>query len=136
MDKNSITIIGAGLMGSGIAACSSLGGCKTILTDRTSELALAGVKKTRQNLEQLFENQLINKAQADSASALLQYEEDLNLAVKDSFLIIEAVSENLILKQELFRNIDQITSPDVIIASNTSGLKSLTLQNSQYIRRE
>ena len=45
------------------------------------------------------------------------------MAVEESFLVIEAVSENLELKQELFRNIDQITSPEVIIASNTSGLR-------------
>ena len=65
MEKKSVTIIGAGLMGPGIAACSTLGGCPTILTDRTMELALAGVIKARQYLDQLFENQLISQALAD-----------------------------------------------------------------------
>lgn len=123
MEKNSVTIIGAGLMGSGIAACSTLGGYQTVLIDTTIECSLTGVNNAKQNLDQLFENQLITKAQADSAKALLRAEEDLKLAVRDSFLIIEAVSENLELKQEIFRNLDQITSPDVIIASNTSGMR-------------
>jgi 3-hydroxybutyryl-CoA dehydrogenase len=123
MEKKIVTIIGAGLMGPGIAACSTLGGYQTILLDRTSELVLAGFNKTKQNLDQLLENQLIDQNQADSAKALLQTETDLKKAVKDSFLIIEAVSENLSLKQELFQQLDNLTTPDVIITSNTSGLR-------------
>src|SRR5665648_256619 len=122
MKKKTVTIIGAGLMGPGIATCSTLGGCPTILLDRTSDLAIAGVNKTRENLNQLLENELIDRDQADSAMALLQTQTDLKLAVKDSFLIIEAVSEKLSLKQELFQELDKLTTPDVIITSNTSGL--------------
>lgn len=110
-------------MGSGIAACSTLGGYPTILVDQKLELANAGVSKAKQNLNQLLENKIIDLDQADSAQALLQAESDLERAVKGSFLIIEAVSENLSLKQELFKRLDELASPDVIIASNTSGLR-------------
>lgn len=123
MKKNTVTIIGAGLMGPGIAACSTLGGCPTILLDRTSDLVLEGEKKAWQNLDQLLENRLINQEQADNAKSLLQTDTNLTRAVKDSFLVIEAVSENLSLKQELFSQLDQITSADVMITSNTSGLR-------------
>lgn len=123
MEKNTVTIIGAGLMGSGIAACSTIGGYPTILMDQTSELAFAGVNRAKQNLTQLLENQMIDQDQAGSAQALLQAETDLKRAVKDSFLIIEAVSENLSLKQELFKRLDHLTPPEVIITSNTSGLR-------------
>lgn len=123
MKKNVITIIGAGLMGPGIAACSTLSGHPTILVDKTCALALAGVDKAKQNLIQLLDNQLIDRGQADSAQALLRTETALERAVADSFLVIEAVSENLALKQELFASLDQLTSPDVIITSNTSGLR-------------
>ena len=123
MEKNTVTIIGAGLMGSGIAACSTLGGHPTILIDKTSTLALAGVNRASQNLDQLLKNQLIDKDQAGSAQALLQVETDLERAVKNSFLVIEAISENLPLKQQLFQTLDQLTPPEVIIASNTSGLR-------------
>lgn len=123
MEKNTVTIIGAGLMGSGIAACSTLGGYPTILMDQKSELAFAGVNRAKQNLTQLLENQMIDQDQAGSAQELLHAETDLKRAVKDSFLIIEAVSENLSLKQELFKRLDHLTPPEVIITSNTSGLR-------------
>ena len=123
MEKKTVTIIGAGLMGSGIAVCSSLGGYSTILMDRDLKLASAGVEKAEQNFSQLVENQMIDKKEADAALALLRAETDLKQAVKDSFLIIEAVSENLSLKQDLFKQLDYLTDPDVIISSNTSGLR-------------
>jgi 3-hydroxybutyryl-CoA dehydrogenase len=111
------------MMGPGIATCSSLAGHPTTLIGRTSESVLVGVNKAKQNLTQLLDNQLINQDQANSAQDLLQTETDLKRAVKDSFLIIEAVSENLSLKQELFQTLDQLTPPEVIITSNTSGLR-------------
>jgi len=123
MEKNTVTIIGAGLMGPGIAACSTLAGHPTILVDKTSELASKGAKKAEQNLTQLLDNQLIDQGQADSALSLLQTETNLELSIADSFIVIEAVSENLTLKQNLFALLDQLTSPDVIITSNTSGLR-------------
>jgi 3-hydroxybutyryl-CoA dehydrogenase len=123
MQKSTVTIIGAGLMGPGIAACSTLSGHPTILVDKTPELALGGVNKTKQNLTQLLDNQLVDQGQVDSAQALLRTKTDLELAVADSFLVIEAVTENLALKQELFASIDRLTHPDVIITSNTSGLR-------------
>ncbi len=121
--RNTVTIIGAGLMGPGIATCSTLGGYPTILIDKSSELASVGVNKTKQNLDQLFENQLINQDQVSRAQALLQAKTDLRASVKNSFLVIEAVSENLALKQQLFQELDDITPEEVIITSNTSGLR-------------
>lgn len=123
VERNTVTIIGAGLMGPGIATCSTLGGYPTILIDKTAELACAGVDKAKQNLEQLRENQLINWDQVYSAQALLRAKMDLEDAVEESFLIIEAVSENLALKQELFHKLDRLAQPEVIITSNTSGLR-------------
>lgn len=123
MEKKNVAIIGAGLMGPGIAACSTMSGHPTILVDRTLELATTGVEKAKQNLTQLLDNQLIDQEQANAAAALLQAKVDLEEAVADSFMVIEAVSENLTLKQELFETIDRITDPEVIITSNTSGLR-------------
>jgi len=123
MQKNTVTIIGAGLMGPGIAACSTLSGYPTVLVDKTPEVASGGLDKTKKNLVQLLDNQLVDQGQVDSAQALLRTETDLELALTDSFLVIEAVTENLALKQELFASLDQLTDPDIIITSNTSGLR-------------
>jgi len=123
MPNNTVAIIGAGLMGPGIAACSTLAGHPTLLIDKTLELALAGVAKARENINQLLENELIGQDQACSAQDLLEAEIDFSGPVKNSFLVVEAISENLAVKQELFQVLDNLAPPEVIITSNTSGLR-------------
>lgn len=121
--RDGVTIIGAGLMGPGIAVCSSLAGHPTLLVDQTAELAASGLERAGHHLEQLCENQLIDRHQANAARALLGAKTELQEAVADSFLIIEAVSENLGLKQELFRSLDRLAPAGALITSNTSGLR-------------
>jgi 3-hydroxybutyryl-CoA dehydrogenase len=122
-NKNSVTIVGAGLMGPGIAACSALAGHPTVLTDLTTEVALAGVDKARQNITQLLESQLIDRQQAGLAEQLLSADTDVHRSLENTFLIIEAVTEKLPLKQDLFKTLDALAPPDVMITSNTSGLR-------------
>jgi len=122
-NKNAVAIVGAGLMGPGIAACSALAGHPTTLIDMSPELASAGVARAKQNIAQLLENQLTSQDQAVRAQGLLQADVDVTRSLDQTFLIIEAVSENLQLKQGLFKKLDDLAPPDVIIASNTSGLR-------------
>jgi 3-hydroxybutyryl-CoA dehydrogenase len=122
-NKNTVTIMGAGLMGPGIAACSALAGHPTVLTDLTTGVALAGVDKARQNIAQLLESQLINREQASLAGQLLSADTDFRRSLENTFLIIEAVTEKLSLKQDLFKMLDALAPPDVMITSNTSGLR-------------
>jgi len=122
-NKNTVTIVGAGLMGPGIAACSTLAGHPTVLVDITPELAAAGVAKTRQNIIQLLDNQLVDADQANYAEQLVQPGTDVSQSLADTFLIIEAVTEKISLKQDLFKKLDELAPPDVIITSNTSGLR-------------
>ena len=121
--KNTVTILGVGSMGPGIAACSALAGHPTILTHPTADKALAGVTKAKQNITQLLENQLVDEDRASQAQQLLKAETDVNRSLADTFLIIEAVTENLSLKQDLFKKLDGLAPPEVMITSNTSGLR-------------
>ena len=121
--KNTVTIVGAGLMGPGIAACSVLAGHPTVLVARTASKAATGVLRTKQDLAQLVENGLVSGDQAETAAALLTTETDVRCCLADTFLVIEAISENLALKQVLFQQLDELLPPDVMIASNTSGLR-------------
>lgn len=121
--KNTVTIVGAGLMGPGIAACSALAGHPTTILHVKFSQALAGVARAKQNIAQLLENRLVDKDQASQAQQLLKAEIDLSQSLENTFLIIEAVTENLPLKQDLFKRLDELAPPDVMITSNTSGLR-------------
>ena len=121
--KNTVVVIGVGLMGPGIAACAALAGHSTILIGRSTERAQQGVAKAKQNIAQLLENQLADRNQANQAQQLLRSETDVSQSLEDTFLIIEAVTEKLYLKRDVFKKLDELAAPDVIITSNTSGLR-------------
>jgi 3-hydroxybutyryl-CoA dehydrogenase len=118
-----VVIIGAGMMGAGIAACSSLAGESTILVDTERSRVETGARRVVENIRQLSEAGVVNSEQANRASHLLQTDVDISTAITDADLIIEAITENLSAKQELFQKLDSIVDPSVIIASNTSGLR-------------
>lgn len=123
MARNAIAIIGSGLMGAGIATRSVIAGYETVLLDKSTAAASSGVDKVHQNIAQLLDNRLIDGKQADGANHLLTTESNIEKALDNVFWVIEAVSEDLPLKQELFQLIDSLVPPEVIITSNTSGLR-------------
>jgi 3-hydroxybutyryl-CoA dehydrogenase len=123
IDKKRVVVIGAGLMGPGIAACAALAGHPAVLLARTAEKAAAGEVRARGQIAQLLDNQLVTAEQAAATEDLLSSGTVLAPYINDTFMVIESINENLALKQALFRDLDAVLSPDVIIASNTSGLR-------------
>ena len=122
-NKNKVAIIGAGMMGPGIAARAALAGHPTVLIDVSQERAEAGVEKALAAMQQLLDNGLAESDQTQRAIERLVAAPALAPHLADTFLIIEAVSENLALKQQIFTELDALAPADVIIASNTSGLR-------------
>jgi 3-hydroxybutyryl-CoA dehydrogenase len=122
-DANQVSIIGCGMMGPGIAACAALAGHTTVLQGRTQQRIHQGVEAAHKCLTELQKGGLIDLQQMDTACDLLRAEKNLESAVKGSFLVIEAITENLAEKQALFAELDRLTAADVILASNTSGLR-------------
>lgn len=115
-----ITVVGAGVMGKGIAYASAISGFKVFLND-ISEGALTNAKNEIEKL--LFgsaERGFITKDQHDSAVQNLTYTTDLNEAGKDADLVIEAVLEKMDLKIKVFQQLDEICKKDAILATNTS----------------
>lgn len=121
--RDSVLIIGAGLMGSGIAAKSALAGNKTILVDHSAEYAQSGREKALTCVEELLRNNLVSKDQAVCAERLLSTSTNFSAFSSSARLVIEAVTENLELKQKLFREFDVELPKEVPILSNTSGLR-------------
>ena len=116
-----IAIIGSGTMGSGIAQVAATAGCQVQLYDTKRE----ALDKAKQALEKIL-NRLIEKGRIDDAEknriqSNISYEKDLKSLAKAD-LTIEAIIENLEIKQKVFRELESYQSKNAIIASNTSSL--------------
>lgn len=118
-----VVVLGSGMMGSGIGAVSALAGNQTTLVDLSLEQAEKGKKSSCIHMKELEENQLVPEEAAKEAEALLSCSSSLDEALREADLVIEAVSENLELKQDVFEQLDAILPEKVPILSNTSGLR-------------
>lgn len=121
--RDSVVIIGSGLMGSGIAARSVLAGNPTILVDTQVSYAEKGAKNARSCMAELKENGLTDAESVEKGRKLLSFSGNMEEALSHAFMVIEAVYENLELKQKLFVQMDELLPPEIPIASNTSGLR-------------
>jgi 3-hydroxybutyryl-CoA dehydrogenase len=112
MSKAKIAVVGAGLMGHGIAQVFALAGHEVTVTDTIVQNLDSAKSRILANLRDL----------GDDASAVERVEPcfDLADAVRNADYVVEAVSENLALKQKLFAEIERHVRPDTILASNTS----------------
>lgn len=119
--QTSIGIVGSGAMGAGIAQVAATAGHKTIVFD-TNEAALEKAKTNLKNsLLKLVEKQKITSEKADSVLQLTVFSNNMNL-LSECGLVIEAIIENSEVKQSVFKQLEEITSPDCVLASNTSSL--------------
>jgi 3-hydroxybutyryl-CoA dehydrogenase len=107
-----IAVVGAGLMGHGIAQVFALAGHEVTITDTVMQNIDTAQSRIAANLRDLGDD--------ENAVSRVRSCVDLAEAVRDADYIVEAVSENLALKQKLFADIERFARPDAILASNTS----------------
>lgn len=116
-----IGIVGSGAMGSGIAQVAATAGHQTFIYD-TNTLALEKAKTNlNSSLTKLVEKQKITQDKANSILSLTHFTSSLE-DLKNCQLIIEAIIENLDVKQNVFKELENLTSGKCILASNTSSL--------------
>jgi len=116
-----VGVLGCGLMGSGIAQTAASAGFTTIARDVGQPLlekSRAGILKS---MGKLVEKGKLSPSDRDAASSRLSFTTDTG-ALRDCDIIIEAVTEDLSLKNELWRELDGLCPPATIFASNTSSL--------------
>lgn len=116
-------VVGSGMMGSGIGAMAALAGHKTLLVDVDEAHVKAGVEKAIACIRLREENGLSTKEEAEHAITMLETSTDMLQAANSAFLVIEAIVENVEVKQNLFAQLDEVLPVEVPICSNTSGLK-------------
>jgi 3-hydroxyacyl-CoA dehydrogenase len=116
-----VGVVGAGTMGSQIAQVVSFAGVPVVINDVSRAVAERGVESVRRIYQARVDKGKMTGEQLEEKMLLVGAADDL-AALKDVDLVIEAVSEDLRLKQHLFRNLDAACSPGAILASNTSAL--------------
>ena len=121
-DVRTVLVIGAGIMGRGIAHVSAMGGFTTVLNDISGEILEKARGQIRRDLEKGVEIGKITSSIMEETLSRLNLQDNLDRAVSDADLIIEAVPERLDLKLDLFSRLDARCGSDVIFASNTSAL--------------
>ena len=119
MAIKNVGVIGCGLMGSGIAQVSAQAGFRTVVVEANPELLERGLGGLRRTLDGLIAKAKLDEAGKKQILDRIVGATDL-AALKDSDLVIEAITENQPLKNETFARLDAICPPHALLASNTS----------------
>lgn len=122
MQIETISVLGAGTMGHGIAQTAAMAGYRVILRDIKQGFIDNALEHIRANLAKGVEKGKISSEAQERALAGISSTLDMEHAAKSAQLVIEAVPEALNLKREIFRELDRLCPYDVILATNTSSL--------------
>jgi 3-hydroxybutyryl-CoA dehydrogenase len=122
-----VAVLGAGLMGHGIAQLASqVGGYEVSMLDINQELVDRGMKMVEGSVSRFVEKGKFTKEQGEKIVSRIRPTTDLAEAVKGSQLVIEAATEDPKLKLDLYRQVAELVGPETVVASNTSSI-SITL---------
>jgi 3-hydroxybutyryl-CoA dehydrogenase len=122
MEIKTISVIGAGTMGRGIAYAAAFGGYRTILEDMSQSVLDAGLAYIRTTLDEGVERGKVTAEQRTRALEGLGSAHSVEEACREADLVVEAVPEDMELKLEIFTLLDKFAKPGSIFASNTSSL--------------
>jgi 3-hydroxybutyryl-CoA dehydrogenase len=122
METKKICVLGAGLMGAGIAQVCAEAGFDVSMRDIEARFVQGGLNIIKKNYERAINKGKMTKEQADALLSKVNGTVDVVEAVREAGVVIEAVIENMELKKEVYRELDQLASKETILASNTSGL--------------
>jgi len=123
MEVKKITVLGAGLMGHGIAqVAAQIGKYEVTLRDIKQEFIDNGMKMIKNSLQRFLNKGQITETELNEILSRIHTTLDLKEAVKEADLIIEAIPENIELKKATFNEVDQYAPTHAIIASNTSSI--------------
>jgi 3-hydroxybutyryl-CoA dehydrogenase len=124
-----VAVIGAGLMGHGIAQMLASQGCAVSLLDLSQSFLEKALENIGFNLRLMAEHGLFPSGKIPSIVEKIKTTTDLEFAVRDSQIVIEAVSENVNLKQKIFQKMDALCPRGVILATNTSVISITEIAN-------
>jgi len=121
MTVKKVLVVGAGNMGAGIAQLCAQRGFEVVLTDITLELSSKGKSLIEKGMQKRVDQGKIAQAEKDLVLSRISIAGDLSPA-KECDFVIESVVEDLGIKRKVFAQLDDMTGPDVILATNTTSL--------------
>jgi enoyl-CoA hydratase / 3-hydroxyacyl-CoA dehydrogenase len=121
-DVKRVAVLGAGVMGHGIAEVAALSGCDVTLYDIKDEFVKSGLEKIQWSLSKFAEKKTITPDKARDAVSRIRGTTELAEALRGADVVIEAAPEDLAIKRELFSRVDSLAPPGALFASNTSTL--------------
>lgn len=130
MEVKKVCILGAGAMGSGIAQVCATAGYEVWVRDIKQEFLDRGKAAIEKNLQRAVSKGKMSEEKAKEILGRIHFTLEMEEAVKDADLVIEAVPEIMDLKKQVFAEVQQYAKPECVFASNTSGLSITELGNS------
>lgn len=127
MDVKTIAVVGAGTMGNGIAQVAATAGYQVRMHDVAPQSLERAMGTIKNSLNRFLKSGKISEEQVPAILGRIQTTSDLAEAVKEAEVIIEAVPEIPELKKNLFRELDAMCAPEVVLATNTSQLSITNL---------
>jgi 3-hydroxybutyryl-CoA dehydrogenase len=131
MEINNIGILGAGIMGSGIAQVTAMSGLQVVIRDLKEEFLNLGRSRVNDSLKRIVKKEKINEEQAEKIVNNIKWTTDINNLSGIEFLI-EAIPEQEETKRGMYQSVGEILARDTIIASNTSSI-SISLLGSGVV---
>jgi 3-hydroxybutyryl-CoA dehydrogenase len=137
MSTQTIGVIGAGTMGSGIAQAGAAAGLAVTMIDVSDAALQKGTRSIASSLDRLVGKGKLSAEQRDGALARVRTSTDYG-ALSGADVVVEAATENVAVKSDILRKIDAIASPDAVLATNTSSisitqLAAVTSQPARFI---
>lgn len=129
-----ILIVGSGIMGNSIGQLFAQAGNKVTINDLNDDLLKVAIENIKRQLQLLAENDLITDGEVLKTIENIRLEANLEAAVKECDIVIEAIPERLDLKRALFQKLENICSENTIFATNTSGISINKL--AEFVKRK
>jgi len=129
MEIKNVTVLGSGIMGHGISQVSAMAGYNVVLRDIEQRFLDNAMEKIKWSLDKLVSKEKISDDERNKIISKITPMVDLNDAVQDSDLVIEAVPEIMDLKKKVYAELDKVADNHVIFASNTSTLPITEIAN-------
>jgi len=127
MKESAVTVIGGGTMGREIAFVAAMSGFPTHLVDIESRFLDNAREQLVKSTDRMVERQRVSQEAVDAGFENLEFTTDRDTAVKNSLFVVEAIVEDLNIKQQLFAELDNLADAQTILASNSSSIVSSKL---------
>src|SRR5438094_619758 len=114
-------VVGSGTMGAGIAQVAARAGFTVVMQDVTEEFLARGMKAIEKSLQRDVDKQRLTPEEKNAIIARIKTSTD-TAALRDAFIVVEAATEDLAIKTEIFKSLDKTVAANAILASNTSSI--------------